>query len=82
MFILDELERIEPAPEGRIDPVSSKGVSYESFLDNFKLDRSYNDWRVATYIKNVLTFKPYKNYEGYSQRKLGCCRQCMVKPNK
>ena len=55
----------------------SRGISYEDFMDNFSLNTSYNDWFVATYVNNLLTFRPYHNYNS-SGNVLGCKRQCEV----
>ena len=52
------------------------GTSFSDFLQNFRFDTSYNDWFVATYVKNILTFNPYKNYS--DKNKLRCKRQCEV----
>ena len=54
----------------------SRGISYEDFLDAFKFDTAYNDWLVTTFVNNKARFHPYKNYDGYSDRVMGCGRKC------
>ena len=54
----------------------SRGVSYEDFLKNFNFNTSYNDWLVTRFVYNKTFFHPYKNYEGYSDRQMGCGRKC------
>jgi len=54
----------------------SRGVSYEDFMDNFGLNTAFNDWRVTSFVENKTRFRPYANYEGYSNRVMGCTRKC------
>ena len=54
----------------------SRGVSYEDFLKDFNSDPSYNDWVVSTFVKKLLTFRPYHNYVKHGDRLIGCKRKC------
>ena len=60
----------------------SRGISYEDFLDNFNFNTSYNDWLVTSFVNHKPRFRPYHNYEGYSDRSLGCTRKCNGKPSR